>query len=775
MNKLLYILNLFLLAATVSPAQTWTLLPLKITGCTCIVENPWEPGTLYFLHRGAIASTSDNGASWQYINFSVYADATPVTMTFDREDPDTWYLPVGEAGVLKTTDHGRTFKFSNFGLAIDPANIFPQEFREVYQHPEDANLLYLRSDCAIWRSTDRGESWIEPILTVSRRDEHLGGFVLDHRDAWTMYVFAGGEHRIYKSTDGGKLWTWYEQFPLTITRVIQNKDGAIWISHARTTDYGESWTYFSTLAGETKPYGQANTQVVYDAENEMYYLAAQGKGIYRMKRGEEVWKPTSFIEPDPERMIAHFYWLHYDDYHRRLWVLYGNRLYISSDAGDSFDSPSGGPYLGIATFIESPSAISDLIVLPSGITFDNGATWRGMVYESSGRLAALAISPLDSNLVVFGGDDGPAVFTNRGLSEYGIGYIRTFPTKCEDLGIYLYIYKTVKFNPHNPHQLLGGGNQGLWCVGDSVITAPFPATAPFPYLTPWPPGNYYVFDFDFHPEIDGRLYLLSQHMSSVQEYAAYLRYSEDHGASWRVLLTIPGYTGMDVLVNPANPDIILVASGDAIYRTEDAGKTWSNIRLPDPLSRSVECLAVDPRFPHMMYCGVHSFNDERSDPFTGNRQGGICVSSDYGKTWAIMPMDGLHNYTVRRIHYHENPRRLIISTNGGVYETLLEDRPLEASGNESPHPGALSLEAPFPNPARASDRISVRVLVDRRQTITLRLTDVLGHTVENVHEGEIASGRHILQLRSPSFAPGMYFLHLRGESGHEVQRLIIER
>src|SRR6266851_1919213 len=68
-----------------------------------------------------------------------------------------------------------------------------------------------------------------------------------------------------------------------------------------------------------------------------------------------------------------------------------------------------------------------------------------------------------------------------------------------------------------------------------------------------------------------------------------------------------------------------VSHGDGVYRSTDAGKTWTHLGLSD--TRNIGKVRVDPRDPTLVYVAAlghaHGPNEER----------GVFRSRDGGKTW----------------------------------------------------------------------------------------------------------------------------------------------
>ena len=113
--------------------------------------------------------------------------------------------------------------------------------------------------------------------------------------------------------------------------------------------------------------------------------------------------------------------------------------------------------------------------------------------------------------------------------------------------------------------------------------------------------------------------------------------STDYGETWD-----PIFDGEDtqsigaIAVAPSNDNIVYVASGeglhrpdlsigDGIYRSDDAGKTWSHLGLRE--GEQIPAIAVDPGNPEILFAAV------LGHPYGASDERGIYKSSDGGKTW----------------------------------------------------------------------------------------------------------------------------------------------
>jgi hypothetical protein len=95
----------------------------------------------------------------------------------------------------------------------------------------------------------------------------------------------------------------------------------------------------------------------------------------------------------------------------------------------------------------------------------------------------------------------------------------------------------------------------------------------------------------------------------------------------------------DIAIHPTNADIVYVGTGepnnrqsasfgDGIYKSTDAGKTWTNIGLKE--TQSIGRIVIDPRNPEVVYVAAvgHLFGP--------NKERGIYKSTNGGKSWDLI-------------------------------------------------------------------------------------------------------------------------------------------
>ena len=113
--------------------------------------------------------------------------------------------------------------------------------------------------------------------------------------------------------------------------------------------------------------------------------------------------------------------------------------------------------------------------------------------------------------------------------------------------------------------------------------------------------------------------------------------SDDYGRVWTPIFDQqPTQSIGAIAIAPSDPNIIYVASGeglhrpdlsvgDGIYKSMDAGKTWTHLGLRG--GQQIPALAVDPRNPNKLFAAV------LGHPYGPNDERGIFRSTDGGNTW----------------------------------------------------------------------------------------------------------------------------------------------
>jgi photosystem II stability/assembly factor-like uncharacterized protein len=113
--------------------------------------------------------------------------------------------------------------------------------------------------------------------------------------------------------------------------------------------------------------------------------------------------------------------------------------------------------------------------------------------------------------------------------------------------------------------------------------------------------------------------------------------TNDYGHTWKPIFDDQPTGSIGALaVAPSNPDIVYVgcgeglqrpdlATGDGMYKSTDAGKTWKHLGLRD--GQQIGAIIIDPRDPNRLFVAV------LGHPYGPNEERGVFRSTDGGETF----------------------------------------------------------------------------------------------------------------------------------------------
>ena len=111
--------------------------------------------------------------------------------------------------------------------------------------------------------------------------------------------------------------------------------------------------------------------------------------------------------------------------------------------------------------------------------------------------------------------------------------------------------------------------------------------------------------------------------------------TDDDGKTWQAIFDhMPSTSIGDIAVAPSNPDIVWVGTGEAnifrasmagvgIYKSTDAGKTWTHMGLTD--TQTIGRIIVHPTNPNIVYVAASGHE------WTDNETRGVFKTTDGGK------------------------------------------------------------------------------------------------------------------------------------------------
>jgi photosystem II stability/assembly factor-like uncharacterized protein len=158
--------------------------------------------------------------------------------------------------------------------------------------------------------------------------------------------------------------------------------------------------------------------------------------------------------------------------------------------------------------------------------------------------------------------------------------------------------------------------------------------------------------------------------------------STDAGKTWTHVLQQDGQIGT-MIVHPANPDVAFAAvlgkpfgpnPERGVYRTRDGGKTWTRVLAVDADTGASD-VALDPTNPRIVFAGFWQARRKPWELVSGGPGSSLHVSRDGGDTWKKLAGNGLPDGIWGKVGVAvapSDPRRvyaLIEAEKGGLYRS----------------------------------------------------------------------------------------------------------
>ena len=142
--------------------------------------------------------------------------------------------------------------------------------------------------------------------------------------------------------------------------------------------------------------------------------------------------------------------------------------------------------------------------------------------------------------------------------------------------------------------------------------------------------------------------------------------STDAGKTWSYLgMSESRFIG-DIEIHPTNPDVVWIAAmgklfGEegnperGVFKTTDGGKTWNKVLFRNNLTGAVD-IALDPNNPRILYAGMWEAYRNPWEMSSGGEGSGLFKSTDGGESWVdITQKPGLPKGLVGKIGVSVSP------------------------------------------------------------------------------------------------------------------------
>jgi photosystem II stability/assembly factor-like uncharacterized protein len=513
---------------------------------------------LFVLSAAALfAQTYDqalfSGMKWRGIG--PYRGGRVLAVTGVPGEPNTFYFGGVAGGVWKTDDAGATWRsltdaepFSSIGsIAVADA---------------DHNIVYvgtgeacIRGDITygdgVYKSIDGGKSWKHVGLADSRQ---IGAVIVHPKNPNVVYVAALGhvyapspERGIYRTTDGGASWqrvlylndttggidvVFDPQNPSTLFAAMWQANRTPWSLSSggpgsglfRSSDGGDTW---KRLEGHGLPEGILGRigVSVSGADSDRVYALIEAKegGVFRSSDGGGTWTKVN----DDER------------YRQRAW--YFTHIFADPNAADTVYALNTGLFRSV----------------------DGGKTFT-LLPAPHGDHHGLWIDPANSRSIIDGNDGGATISLDGGQSW---STLENQPTAQ-----FYHVITDQRFPYHVYGAQQDNSSVGIASFGDEGVIARqnwFDFGGETGFIAPDPRDPNVVYGNN-----EATIFRFDKSAQQTQDVSVWPLDVSGHGAAD---LDVLRFNWTSPLLVSAHDGTTLYTAGDKVYRSTDAGRSWTPI------------------------------------------------------------------------------------------------------------------------------------------------------------------------------------------------------
>lgn len=545
------------LNAEVNPVSGWTALGPFSSGTLAIGqpgagrinavavdlnnENIWYAGA----PSGGIWKSIDAGKTW--VNrFDNFAQIGVSGIAIDQNDSNTIYIATGDddasdsysIGVFKSTDGGLNWNATGLNAEI---NDFSWSMNEIFIDPTNSNIVWVATNKGLYKSTDAGDTWT---LTF---DSLVGDFRLKPGDPNTIYLVT--QNTFHVSRDGGASFTRINQpLPSGAGRMVIGVSPAnpsvvfVLVADTMRNDSAFLGLFRSDDSGATFTQTQNTTDIF--ERNQAWYdlcIAVSPTNADEVYTGAiNIWKSTdggdSFFRLNNNDTDVSQSYTHVDIHTLKF---FNNKLYAGTDGG-FYESDDGG-----LSFTDYNDGLAVTQFYRMSIAKNNASKISAGSQDNSG----FVYSDEQWNIYTFA--DGMDYEINPVNSNEVYGFVQ---------------FGSILFISTNSGQNIGGVSAPRNSNGSPISGE---------WITPLAISR------------DGVV------------YAGFDAVYKLSGNSWeKVSPSIATDAIDDLEIDPLNPEVMYVAEGNNIYRSQNRGATFLFLKS---FAAEISDIAINSQDPNILY------------------------------------------------------------------------------------------------------------------------------------------------------------------------------
>lgn len=735
-----------------------------------------------FAFGRAVTWTSIGPTSGFYPGYSSISGRI-VTIKYDPVNTNTIYLGAAFGGVWKSTNGGQNFtpmthdevSLSSGSITIDPVNtniIYYATGEATYS----AASYYGRG---LLKSTNGGSTWTNYTSGLPG-NTYCSRIVI--RPGFSSQLYAAmGTSGLYRSMDAGVTWT--QVVSGRCDDVVFSPDGANAYIVGSGTGYRVSTDGGSTFnPNATLTMGTRNHIALCRSSPAVLYCAIHSGSTIT------TWKSTnSGVNFTQVAVGTNFnggqawydFYMHVNPFDPNYAYVGSIDIWRTTNGGTSFQNITNGYSGGIVHVDQhnidfNPSNADELFAVNDGGIWKSSNRGTNWVNLNSGltltQFYRIASDPSNVNHVAGGTQDNGTQRTT--------GTINWSAAFGGDGG-------EVCFHSQNSQYILGETQNNGVMRSQNGGQAWQSATSGLTGSGAW------VGPLISHPTSSGIFYTARQQVFR----------STNWGESWSAISSGTSGTIRELAISRSNPSVMYAAVNATIYRSTDAGTTFTNVTSGLP-GRTITSVYVHPDSSNVAVVTFSGFGAGKVYKTTNGASSwvnisgnlpdspvndvliyypgastsiyyaamdiGVFFTNNYGTTWTELA-DGLPNTVAMHLDYHTATNRLRIGTHGrGVYET---SNPVGLINYNNTVPDNFSLEQNYPNPFNPVTTIKYNVL--NEGAVKLIVFDVLGREVTTIVNENQKAGTYTAQFDAAHLTSGVYFYKLTANGFTNTKKMML--
>lgn len=707
--------------------KKWTLTSSWSAGLGRVVAIAIEPINQQLMYVGSpgggLWKSTDAGLTWvplgDQMNMNILA------LAINPLNSNTVYVGTSSGQIIKSIDGGLTFTLTSKGISGTA--------KRILIHPTKTNRMWVSTSSGIFYSTDSGANFSK-LSAASTED-------LEFKPGNTAVVYACG-NSFQLSTDSGLTWNVItsgivatERMRLEVTSAapanvyLIQKKGSGFGRIYKSTNSGVDFKIISSIdSGATNYIGsQASRNMTIAVSNtNSNEIHIGGLDYYRsLDGGVSFIKIGSWSYPSGKSYVhADLQVIEYIN--GKLYYATDGGFYRSTNQGDNTtDLTQNG--IGIRQYYRIGGCPSDASLVVGG-SQDNGTSlMKGSTHEFIEWLGAdgmEAFIDYANPNILYGTSQYGTLYksTNGGLSRSTLGGLPgdgkgewETPFEMDPVN-----HTTVYLGYEKLFRNKNSAASGSWVSLTDSVTL----TDDIDELKIAPSDNNYIYFAE-----GSKLWRTKNGQDSIP--------------LWTQLLGTSGTVNY-IAIDPNDPEHVAIAtSGSAIYRSANAGNTWTEISGNVP-NVTLFCLAFDDLPDNGLYVGTSS---------------GIYYKNDFQPTWSAFSQN-LPKVEIRELEIHFGARMIRAGTYGrGIWESPIVDIALSAS---TPLDNVPTTPSPYPNPTSSILNIPFADL----NITSVSIIDALGKPV-------LSLDHPVNQIDMSGFSKGVYLVRLISPNQKITKRVIV--